>query len=59
MAAYCAKRRLGDVDLTQADTEDLIQTAALVYWKHLRADMPVPYRFVAARVAGESILTKR
>ena len=53
MAAYCARRRLGDVDLTQADMEDLIQTASLVYWKHFRAGMPVPYCFVAARDAAE------
>ena len=31
-AAYCARRRLGDVELSQADMEDLIQTAALVVW---------------------------
>jgi DNA-binding CsgD family transcriptional regulator len=54
-AAYCARRRLngGADSLTTQDMEDLIQTAALAYWKQLRAGQPVPYCFVAARDAAE------
>jgi len=55
-AAYCARRRLGDVELSRHDMEDLIQIAALAYWKHLRAGQPVPYCFVAAATRPRSIL---
>lgn len=52
-AAYCARRRLGDVELSRADMEDLIQTATLAYWKQLRVGKPVPFCFVCARNAAE------
>src|SRR5690606_38236601 len=52
MAAYCARRRL-EVDVSWDEMEDMIQSAALAYWKHLQAGMPVAYCFVAARCAAE------
>jgi DNA-binding CsgD family transcriptional regulator len=53
-AAYCALRRLnGADDLTAQDMEDLIQTAALAYWKQHRKGRSVPFCFVCARQAAE------
>ena len=51
-AAYCARRRLGDVELSQSDMEDLIQSAAMAFWKCSQRGQPVPYCFVAARDAA-------
>lgn len=52
-AAYCASHRFNGADLTTQDMEDLIQVAALAYWKHHREGRPVPYCFVCARQAVE------
>lgn len=52
-AACCARRRLGDVELSRADLEDMMQAAALAYWKYSQLGQPVPYCFVAARAAAE------
>jgi hypothetical protein len=53
-AAYCARRRLGGADnLTTQDMEDLIQAAALAYWKHHREGRSIPFCFVCARQAAE------
>ena len=52
-AAYCARCRLGDVQLSRADMEDLIQSAAQAYWKYSQRGQPVPYCFVAARDAAK------
>jgi hypothetical protein len=54
-AAYCARRRLngGADNLTAQDMEDLIQAAALAYWKQHREGRPVPFCFVCARQAAE------
>ena len=58
-AAYCALRRLdGADDLTVQDMEDLIQTAALAYWKHHQEGRSVPYCFVCARQAAEKVTTQ-
>jgi hypothetical protein len=60
-AAYCARRRLngGAEALTAQDMEDMIQTATLAYWKHLRVGQPVPYCFVAARDTAEKSIYRR
>jgi DNA-binding CsgD family transcriptional regulator len=52
-AAYCARRRLNGPDLTPQDMEDMIQTAALAYWKHHREGRPPAFCFVCARTAAE------
>ena len=39
-AAYCARRRLNGADLTVQDMEDMIQSAALAYWKFHRQGRP-------------------
>ncbi|MCL7453312.1 MAG: hypothetical protein M8467_09710 [Anaerolineae bacterium] len=60
-AAYCARRRLnggGDI-LTPQDMEDLIQAAALAYWKHHREGRPIPFCFVCARQAAEKYFYRR
>ena len=60
-AAYCARRRLvGGVDsLTAQDMEDMIQTAALAYWKHHCEGRPVPFCFVCARQAAEKYFYRK
>jgi len=59
-AAYCVLRRLdGADDLTVQDMEDLIQTAALAYWKHHQEGRSVPYCFVCARQAAEKYFYRR
>ncbi len=52
-AAYCARRRLDGPDLTMQDMEDMIQAAALAYWKHHRDGRPPAFCFVCARTAAE------
>jgi len=60
-AAYCARRRLnggGDI-LTAQDMEDMIQAAAMAYWKHHREGRPIPFCFVCARQAAEKYFYRR
>ena len=52
-AAFCARRSLGAHDLTAMDIDDMIQSAALAFWKHSQRGQPVPYCFVAARDAAK------
>ena len=52
-AAYCARRRLNGADVTAQDMEDMIQAAALAYWKFHQQGRPVPFCFVCARQAAE------
>ena len=52
-AAFCARRSLGVEDLTAADMDDMIQSAALAFWKYSQRGQPVPYCFVAARDAAK------
>jgi hypothetical protein len=52
-AAYCARRRLNGPDLAPQDMEDMIQTAALAYWKHHREGRTPAFCFVCARTAAE------
>jgi DNA-directed RNA polymerase specialized sigma24 family protein len=54
-AAYCARRRLngGADNLTAQDMDDLVQAAALEYWKHYQEGRPIPFCFVCARQAAE------
>lgn len=52
-AACCARRRLNGPDLAPQDMEDMIQTAALAYWKHHREGRPPAFCFVCARTASE------
>jgi len=60
-AAYCARRRLngGADNLTAQDMEDMIQTAALAYWKQQREGRPVPFCFVCARHAAEKYFYRK
>jgi len=60
-AAYCARRRLngGANNLTTQDMEDMIQAAALAYWKHQREGRPVPFCFVCARQAAEKYFYRK
>ena len=51
-AAFCARRSLGAHDLTATDMDDMIQSAALAFWKYSQRGQPVPYCFVAARDAA-------
>jgi hypothetical protein len=48
-AAFCASRSLAADDLTPMDIDDMIQSAALAFWKYSQRGQPVPYCFVAAR----------
>ena len=52
-AAFCARRSLGADDLTSMDMDDMIQSAALAFWKYSQRGQPVPYCFVAARDAAK------
>jgi DNA-directed RNA polymerase specialized sigma24 family protein len=52
-AAYCARRRLNGADLSPQDMEDMIQAAALAYWKQHQEGRSVPFCFVCARQAAE------
>jgi DNA-directed RNA polymerase specialized sigma24 family protein len=52
-AAYCARRRLDRPELTTQDMEDMIQAAALAYWKHHRQGRSPAFCFVCARTAAE------
>jgi len=53
-AAFCARRSLAAADdLTPMDMDDLIQSAALAFWKYSQRGQPVPYCFVAARDAAK------
>jgi hypothetical protein len=52
-AAYCARRRLDGPDLTTHDMEDMIQAAALAYWKQHREGRSPAFCFVCARTAAE------
>jgi DNA-binding CsgD family transcriptional regulator len=59
-AAYCARRLNGGADnVTAQDMEDMIQAAALAYWKHHREGCPVPFCFVCARQAVENYFYHR
>ena len=60
-AAYCARRRLngGADNLTAQDMEDMIQAAALAYWKQQRQGRPVPFCFVCARHAAEKYFYRK
>jgi len=51
--AFCARRSLGADDLTAVDMDDMIQSAALAFWKYSQRGQPVPYCFVAARDAAK------
>jgi hypothetical protein len=60
-AAYCARCLNGGADNVTAQTmEDMIQAAALAYWKHHREGCPVPFSFVCARQAAprETLLSQ-
>jgi len=53
-AAFCARRSLTAADdLTPMDMDDMIQSAALAFWKYSQRGQPVPYCFVAARDAAK------
>ena len=52
-AAFCARRSLGADDVTAVDMDDMIQSAALAFWKYSQRGQPVPYCFVAARDAAK------
>jgi len=52
-AAFCARRSLTADDLTPMDMDDMIQSAALAFWKYSQRGQSVPYCFVAARDAAK------
>jgi predicted N-acyltransferase len=60
-AAHCARRHLsgGPDNLTAQDMENLIQTAALAYWKQHRKGHSVPYCFMCARQAAEKYFYRK
>jgi hypothetical protein len=58
-AAYCARRRLNGADVSPQDLEDMMQTAALAYWKRREEGRSIPFCFVCARQAAQKYFYRK